>query len=745
MPRIRIEDLPTVDILAAEEEALIFGAGRRSFQPTVESLESREMMDAGLGRSLLPPLEQGVGGQPSTFERQLAAPQAPVIQVDYGQFGAREANAAAPRGAAAPSDPLINFHRKYAGISDLRKGDILLNKTKGFISETIQNFSGAMYNHAAIYVGNGMIVEAVSTGVRLITLKQFLQDDHIVRTMVVRNANLDAARLDAIANFAISKVNLPYNLAGLLPQVLGFKDSNASQFHRKDYYCSQLAAAAHASVNASPDGVSLDLSPGELANKVGSKFIAVGAVYDEGYHRSAREGRDCVNLDITGEHQQFLHDSYRFRIGASFRGIQVDRLTVDSTGKVNALFKVHESSRSYEVSFNNRHSRNLVDAWTSNLCRALYEKHFGSDRSQAAMTPTWVVERAVGIGVAKELNKRFAGNSLDGQKIDRFELVRTENLQSHLFEVEVRVWLNGSTAHANLRFSVVDSGLSQRDFSCGRLEAISGYQFTDQALGQLKTALKSVAVDSPTQLRAESVGRTIVNELNRSFAGQYLDGNRIDAFSRVIVEGSNRYEYKVRVNVTFNNGALTTTLEFTIHQGFFLDKCDIYCLNVVELGDAARFSGNNLAQMKDAVGMFWVNASDTADPITEQEMKLVQGKAEQMLQQQVLNELDRSGRLSPDAIVIGSTASLYAEDQIQITFRVKYNTTRFSTAIGDTPDKTSAEGAISFHLKAVWKNGEKVYEIIRPSLHNLEKGPHVSWQEVGRKLQEFCANHDIRV
>jgi hypothetical protein len=55
MSRIRIEDLTVVEGLATEEEALIFGAGRRSFRPTIEALETRELMDAGIGQAVLPP------------------------------------------------------------------------------------------------------------------------------------------------------------------------------------------------------------------------------------------------------------------------------------------------------------------------------------------------------------------------------------------------------------------------------------------------------------------------------------------------------------------------------------------------------------------------------------------------------------------------------------------------------------------------------------------------------------------
>jgi hypothetical protein len=73
MARIKIEDLPVVENLTPEEEELIFGAGRRSFRPMLESLENREMMDAGLGFALQAPLAQSTGGAPQlALVRQLA-------------------------------------------------------------------------------------------------------------------------------------------------------------------------------------------------------------------------------------------------------------------------------------------------------------------------------------------------------------------------------------------------------------------------------------------------------------------------------------------------------------------------------------------------------------------------------------------------------------------------------------------------------------------------------------------------
>jgi hypothetical protein len=64
MAHIKIEDLPVGDNLTREEEELLLGAGLGTFRPTLESLETRQMMDAGLGSNLQLPIGPPMGGTP---------------------------------------------------------------------------------------------------------------------------------------------------------------------------------------------------------------------------------------------------------------------------------------------------------------------------------------------------------------------------------------------------------------------------------------------------------------------------------------------------------------------------------------------------------------------------------------------------------------------------------------------------------------------------------------------------------
>jgi hypothetical protein len=301
MARIKVEDLPVADNLTPEQEELIQGAGRRSFRPKLEGLEDRQLMASHLAASLpVPPPALGQA-QVSLRDFLSTPPEArsQVGQVHTLAYSQAKVPGDSPDNGRAIQypDPLSNFRHKYLGLKDLRKGDIILNTTEGPLSESIRAISHSNYNHAAIYVGNGKVVEAVGGGVRQIDLTVFLKDDHLVRSMVIRNANLTDTQRDAIATWAIAKVGTPYNVGGLFGNTIKFKPNNHKEYNRVDYFCSQLVAAAHSSAGA-PLHKSLELNPGELANMVKSELTALGCLYDRSYHRAVREGQEPKAEDV---------------------------------------------------------------------------------------------------------------------------------------------------------------------------------------------------------------------------------------------------------------------------------------------------------------------------------------------------------------------------------------------------------------------------------------------------------------
>jgi hypothetical protein len=312
------------------------------FVPTFETLEAREVATATPIAAPAPLLDYS---HVQVF--QAGAPV--VIDADAPQALTGAPTATAPTGANR-ADPLFNDHRTYVGMKDLRKGDILLNTTNAALSNAIKDVTKSNYNHAAIYVGNGKVVEAVGKGVREITLKEFLGDKDIVRVMVLRNGNLTANQQDAVASFAKSKVGAKYNVGGLIGAAVKYKPHNFAYFDRADYFCSQLVAAAFSSAGAALH-TSLEQTPGNLADMVNRfnlpanfspRLTSLGALFDQGYHQSVRDGKDCINLDLTSREQQNLVNALTTRLnrnGGNF-SVRLNRLTADNTGTVLAHLTV---------------------------------------------------------------------------------------------------------------------------------------------------------------------------------------------------------------------------------------------------------------------------------------------------------------------------------------------------------------------------------------------------------------------
>jgi uncharacterized protein YkwD len=115
MSRIKIDDLPVAEDLTPEQEALIEGAGLKSFRPTLEDLERREMMDAGIGGALTtapPPAELG-------HVRTLEAPPTRV-EMPAATLSADQATA-----AKAEVLRLTNLERTSRGLQPLQLDDTL--------------------------------------------------------------------------------------------------------------------------------------------------------------------------------------------------------------------------------------------------------------------------------------------------------------------------------------------------------------------------------------------------------------------------------------------------------------------------------------------------------------------------------------------------------------------------------------------------------------------------------------------
>jgi cell wall-associated NlpC family hydrolase len=275
-----------------------------AFRPTVLSLDDRLLPAANLfaaNQLVAAPMAHADADVDAVWvgHGATAAVECGVFQDIGNWFGdtARTVGSAI-KGVFYP-DPLAGARGQFVATIDLRPGDILLEASGGAKAGTIGFFTGSDYSHAAIYTGNGQLVEAIGSGVRQTSVTNYLNDDAIQRVMVLRVPGLSEADEARLAAFAERQVGKSYNTDGAaaLPgrdwvkvQTFGLVDPRAiaGNAERPDYYCSELVTAAYQSIGR-PLFQSMEQSPGDLANLYQlHEAQVVGNLYDAANHRQAR-------------------------------------------------------------------------------------------------------------------------------------------------------------------------------------------------------------------------------------------------------------------------------------------------------------------------------------------------------------------------------------------------------------------------------------------------------------------------
>lgn len=126
-------------------------------------------------------------------------------------------------GSEAGSGKAISFQRKsltptdggrLMSAEDLLPGDILLSADQGIASAGIRLLTVSPVSHAAIYVGDGEVAEALGGGVRLRPMGRVLQEESVVA--VFRHPALDDARALSLSQFARAQVGKPYDYLGVM-------------------------------------------------------------------------------------------------------------------------------------------------------------------------------------------------------------------------------------------------------------------------------------------------------------------------------------------------------------------------------------------------------------------------------------------------------------------------------------------------------------------------------------------------
>lgn len=99
----------------------------------------------------------------------------------------------------------------------LRDGDILLTSSPTPLSLAIRAFTLAPVSHAAIFIGNDTVIEAVGSGIRRQSTTEVIDDSQVV--VAFRHPKLEAMHAEQIRAFALSQVGRPYNHVGVVLHV----------------------------------------------------------------------------------------------------------------------------------------------------------------------------------------------------------------------------------------------------------------------------------------------------------------------------------------------------------------------------------------------------------------------------------------------------------------------------------------------------------------------------------------------
>ncbi|MBI1891512.1 MAG: YaeF family permuted papain-like enzyme [Burkholderiales bacterium] len=100
--------------------------------------------------------------------------------------------------------------------ADLRPGDILLSAANGVTSAGIRLFTLSPVSHAALYVGEQQVVEAVGAGVRNRGIAEVLDEEEVV--VVFRHPAMTDDHAQRIRAFALQKVGKSYDHVGIVLQ-----------------------------------------------------------------------------------------------------------------------------------------------------------------------------------------------------------------------------------------------------------------------------------------------------------------------------------------------------------------------------------------------------------------------------------------------------------------------------------------------------------------------------------------------
>ena len=151
-----------------------------------------------------------------------------------------------------------------------KPGDFFVVRTNGWAAQVIRSATRSHYNHAGIYMPDGMCVEAAPQGARLASA------DYGNNAILVSKLDLSDSQRVELCRTATSMIGTLYgwaDIASLGALQYGLKPDLIRDFleHSSELICSQLVDQAHLriGVHLFDDGrLPMDVTPGDLARLI---------------------------------------------------------------------------------------------------------------------------------------------------------------------------------------------------------------------------------------------------------------------------------------------------------------------------------------------------------------------------------------------------------------------------------------------------------------------------------------------
>jgi Permuted papain-like amidase enzyme, YaeF/YiiX, C92 family len=105
---------------------------------------------------------------------------------------------------------------QLVGKEAMQPGDILLSSANSLSSLGIRVLSVSPVSHASIYLGNGQVAEAVTSGIRVRSIDEFIAEEASI--VAFRHPGIQSANLPPMRSFVDQHVGKKYNFMGIVLQ-----------------------------------------------------------------------------------------------------------------------------------------------------------------------------------------------------------------------------------------------------------------------------------------------------------------------------------------------------------------------------------------------------------------------------------------------------------------------------------------------------------------------------------------------